>query len=121
LYSAASLILIYTAIAHLALFLNVRKRNTWTAGIIGIMMLFPIIAASILYISESTRPLSSIVQLFSPAAPFVILTSPSNVSSSVVLFAFAAQFILLVFLTFQLQRRLKSMGRSQAKNPAQVG
>jgi hypothetical protein len=121
LYSAASLILIYTAIAHLALFLNVRKRNTWTAGIIGVMMLFPIIAASILYVSEPTRPLSSIVQLFSPAAPFVLLTSPSNVSSSVVFFAFAAQFILLVFLTFQLQRRLKSMGRSQPQDPVAVG
>jgi hypothetical protein len=119
--SAASLILIYTAIAHLTLFLNVRKRNTWTAGIIGVMMLFPIITASILYISESTRPLSSIFQLFSPAAPFVLLTSTSNVSSSVVFFAFAAQFILLVFLTFQLQRRLKSMGRSQPQDPVPVG
>jgi hypothetical protein len=121
LYSAGSLILIYAAIAHLTLFLNVRKRKTWTAGIIGVVMLFPIIAASVLYISESTRPLSAIFQLFSPAAPFVILTSPSNVSSSVVFFAFAAQFTLLVFLTFQLQRRLKSMGRSQPQDPVRVG
>ncbi len=121
LYSAASLILIYVAIAHLALFLNVRKRNTWTAGIIGVVMLFPIIGASILYLNESTRGLSSIIQLFSPTAPFMLLTSPKNVSNSTILFAFAAQFIMLVFLTLQLQRRLKVLDRSQPKDPVQVG
>jgi hypothetical protein len=112
LYSAASLILIYTAIAHLALFLNVRKRNTWSAGIIGVLMFFPITAAAILYVNESTRGISSIVQLFSPAAPFVLLTSPNNVSDSTILFAFGVQSILLVFLTLQLQRRLKVIDRS---------
>jgi hypothetical protein len=116
LYSATSLIMIYAAIAHLALFLNVRKRNTWTAGIIGVVMLFPITAAAILYVSESTRGLSSIIQLFSPAAPFVLLTSPNNVSNSTILFAFAAQFILLVFLTLQLQRRLKVVERSRVQD-----
>jgi hypothetical protein len=135
--SAASLILIYTAISNLAIFLKVRKRNIWTAGIIIAIAFVPMTMASILSINESTKSLAKIIYLFSPAAPFIIMGDPSNtsgvadgaslfpgdtaksfgVADGTILFAFAAQFILLAFLTLQLQRRLKVVSRSQVRDP----
>jgi hypothetical protein len=118
--SAASLILIYTAISNLAIFLKVRKRNIWTAGIIIVIMFAPMTMASILSINESTKSLAKIIYLFSPAAPFIITGDTAKslgVDDGTILFAFAAQFILLAFLTLQLQRRLKIVGRSQVQDP----
>jgi hypothetical protein len=118
--SAASLILIYTAISNLAIFLKVRKRNIWTAGIIGAIMFAPITTASILSINESTKGLAKIIYLFSPAAPFIIAGDTAKsfgLADGTILFAFAAQFILLVLLTLQLQRRLKVVDRSPIQDP----
>ncbi len=122
LYSAASLILIYAAIAHLTLFLKVRKRNIWTTGILGMAMFLPIATASVLSIAEGTRGLGGIIALFSPAAPFVLFSEQSNPfmpSELIALGSFVVQFILLGLLTLQLQRRLKVTNRMpiQDKNP----
>jgi hypothetical protein len=118
--SAASLILIYTAISNLAIFLKVRKRNIWTAGIIIVIMFAPMTMASILSINESTKSLAKIIYLFSPAAPFIITGDTAKslgVDDGTILFAFVAQFILLAFLTIQLQRRLKVVSRSPIQDP----
>jgi hypothetical protein len=119
LYSAASLILIYAAIAHLTLFLKVRKRNIWTTGILGMVMFLPIATASVLLISERTRALSTIIFLFSPAAPFLLLSEPNDTfkpTDLIFLGVFVVQFILLGLLTFQLQRRLKVTNRLPLQN-----
>jgi hypothetical protein len=120
LYSAASLISIYAAIAHLTLFLKVRKRNIWTTGILGMVMFLPIATALVLLISERTRALSTIIFLFSPAAPFLVLSERTETfqpTDLIFLGTFIVQFILLALLTLQLQRRLKVTDRLPIQDP----
>jgi hypothetical protein len=120
LYSAASLILIYAAIAHLTSFLKVRKRNIWTTGILGGVMFLPIATGLILAISSGTRALSTIIFLFSSAAPFMLFSEPTNTfqpTDVIFLGVFIVQFILLILLTLQLQRRLKVINRSSIQDP----
>jgi hypothetical protein len=120
LYSAASLILIYAAIAHLASFLKVRKRNIWTTGILILVIFLPIATAFVLSIAESTRALSSLILLFSPGGLFMLFSDQSNPfkpAQLVILGVFAVQFILFGLLTLQLQRRLKVTDRSPLPDP----
>ncbi len=107
----ASLILIYTAIAHLGLFLNVRKRKLWIGAIVAGAILVPMLGAWLLSITHAPSELISFLLLFSPFAGMGIYQSVS-----VGIFAaFATQLAILAALTRQLQRKLQISGRSQTK------
>ena len=69
---AASLILIYTAIAHLGLFLKVRKRSLWILAIVGSMMILPVVVAYVLSPVHSPTGFAAVLLLFSPFAPIGI-------------------------------------------------
>jgi hypothetical protein len=108
---AASLTLIYGAIAHLVLFFKIKKRNLWIFGIIGSAMLLPLGAAMVLSPVGTPTGLAAILLLFSPFAPIGILT----LSGGTILGTFAIQLAMFGILTHQLQRQLKISGQSQTK------
>ncbi len=110
---AASLILIYAAIAHWGLFLNFanKKRNLWIVAIVSGVMLLPLVGGFVLSPNRTPTGLAAICLLFSPLAPIGIL----NLSGGTILATFAAQLALLAGLTRQLQRKLQITGQSQTK------
>ena len=108
---AASLILIYAAIAHLGLFLKVRKHNLWTVAILSIAIFLPLVAAFALSPVRTPTGLAAIVLLFSPFAPIGIM----SLAEGSILAAFTAQLVVFTALTHQLQRKLRTAGQSQSK------
>jgi hypothetical protein len=107
----ASLILIYTAIAHWGLFLNFKKRNLWIVAMVVGVMLLPLGCTFILSPSQTPTGIAAIVLLFSPFAPIGIF----NLAGGTILATFAAQLVLLSGLTYQLRRKLQVAGQSQTK------
>jgi hypothetical protein len=107
----ASLILIYAAIAHLGLFLNVRKRNLWIAAIVSVVAILPIVGAGVLSSASTPTGFAAILLLFSPLAPMGIL----QLAGWSILGTFAAQLAVFAVLTHQLQRKLQISGRSLSK------
>jgi hypothetical protein len=108
---AASLILIYATIAHLVLFLNVKKRNLWMMGILGVLITLPLGVALILSPNHAPTGLAGLILLFSPFAPVSIM----SLSGASILATFAAQLTILGILTHQLQRKLQIAGQSRSK------
>jgi hypothetical protein len=108
---ATSLILIYAAIAHLGLFLKVRKRNLWIIAGLLVAMFLPAVGAYALSPDRTPTGLSAILLLFSPFAPLGII----NLAGGSILATFAAQLGMFALLTRQLQRRLQISGQSQSK------
>jgi hypothetical protein len=107
----ASLILIYTAIAHLGLFLNVRKRNLWIAALVSGVAILPITGAIVLSPMGTPTGFAAILLLFSPLAPMGIL----QLAGGTIFATFAAQLAILAALTRQLQRKIEISGQSQTK------
>jgi len=108
---ATSLILIYTAIAHLGLFLSVKNRKLWIVALVGGVIFVPSLAAGLLSISHAPDELVSFLLLFSPFA-VVGIAQGAGVG---IFAAFAAQLAIFAALTRQLQRKLEISGRSQTK------
>ncbi len=108
---ASSLILIYAAIAHLGLFLKVKKRNLWIAAMLCGAAILPMVAAFALSPMSTPTGLAAILLLFSPLLPVGIL----NLAGGTILATFVAQLAMFAFLAGQLQRQLKISGRSQTK------
>jgi len=108
---AASMILIYAAIAHLGLFLNVRKRNVWIMAILGGVILLPLVGASILSPNRTPTGIAAIMLLFSPFASIGIM----QIGGGTILATFAAQLVMFTALTHQLKRKLQIVGQSQTK------
>jgi hypothetical protein len=110
-FLAASLILIYATIAHLGLFLNVKKRNLWIVGGLGGLMILPLFAAFVLSPDRSPTGFAAILLLFSPFASQGIY----QLGWGAILATFCAQVTILGALTRRLQRTLQIAGRSPSK------
>jgi hypothetical protein len=108
---AASLILIYAAIAHLCLFLKFKKRSLWIVAIVVGAMILPLVGAFALSPNHTPTGLAAILLLFSPFAPIGIM----QLAGSTILATFAAQLVMLGALTRQFQRKLQVSGQSQTK------
>lgn len=108
---AASLILIYAAIAHLGLFLNLKKRNLWIVAMVAGAMILPLVGAFVLSPNHTPTGFAAILLLFSPFAPIGIV----QLAGSTILATFTAQLVVLGALTRQLQRKLQVSGQSQTK------
>jgi hypothetical protein len=108
---AASLILIYAAIAHLGLFLKVRKHNLWTVAIVAGVIFLPLAAAFVLSTVRAPTGWAATLLLFSPFAGAGIL----QLAGGTILAAFTAQLVMFTALTHQLQRKLQIGGQSQTK------
>jgi hypothetical protein len=108
---ATSLILIYAVIAHLGLFLNLKKRNLWMVAVLGGLMILPLGVTYILSPIHSPTGIAAIVLLFSPFAPIGMM----GLAGGSILATFGAQLAILGILTRQLQRKLQISGQSQTK------
>lgn len=108
---ATSLILIYATIAHLVLFLNLKKRNLWMVAVLGSLMILPLGVTYILSPIHSPTGIAAIVLLFSPFAPVGIM----GLAGGSILATFGAQLAILGILTRQLQQKLQISGQSQSK------
>ncbi len=108
---AAALMLIYATIAHLGLFLKVKKRNVWIVAIVGGLTLLPLIGAYVLSPTRVPTGLAAIFILFSPFAPIGLC----QLSLGTIFASFVAQLGVFATLTHQLQRQLQISGRSQSQ------
>jgi hypothetical protein len=108
---AATLILIYGTIAHLGLFLKVKKQYVWIVAILGGLTILPLAAAIVLSPKQNPTGLAAIFLLFSPFASVGL----SQVSVVTIFTAFVAQLGVLTTLAHQLQRKLQISGRSQSQ------
>ncbi len=108
---AVSLIAIYAAIAHLALFFNFKQRKMWIIGGIGGAMFLPMVGALVLSPTHTPTGLAAMLLVFSPLAAMGI----SQLSVGTILAAFFTQVGIFAFLTRQLQRKLQQSGQSQTK------
>jgi hypothetical protein len=108
---AAALILIYAAIAHLILFLKVKKRNVWTLAIVGSATILPLVCAGVLSPGRPPTGVAALVLLFSPFAPI----GAFKLGLGTILTAIIVQIGVFATLTRQLQRQLQISGRSQSQ------
>ena len=108
---AAALMLIYATIAHLGLFLKVKKRNVWTVAIVGSLTILPLVGAYVLSPARVPTGLAAIFILFSPFAPAGLC----QLSLGTIFASFVAQLGVFATLTRQLQRQLQISGRSQSQ------
>jgi hypothetical protein len=111
---AASLIAIYAAIAHLALFFNFKQRKTWIIGSIGGAMFLPMVGAFVLSPSHAPTGLAAILLVFSPLAAIGVTQLPMGA----LVVSILAQLGIFSFLTRQLQRKLQQSGQSQTNRLA---
>jgi hypothetical protein len=111
---AASLIAIYAAIAHLALFFNFKQRKMWIICSIGGVMFLPMVGAFVLSPSHAPTGLAAILLVFSPLASFGIPQLPMGALVASIL----TQLGIFSFLTRQLQRKLQQSGQSQTNRLA---
>jgi hypothetical protein len=103
--------LIYATIAHLGLFLKVKKRNVWIVAIVGGLTVLPLIGAYVLSPTRVPTGLAAIFILFSPFAPIGL----SQLSLGTIFASFVAQLGVFATLARQLQRQLQISGRSQSQ------
>jgi hypothetical protein len=108
---AVSLIAIYAAIAHLALFFKFKQRKTWIIGCVGGAMFLPMVGALVLSPMHTPTGLAAMLLVFSPLAAIGIW----QLSAGTILAAFLTQVGIFAFLTRQLQRKLQQSGQSQTK------
>jgi hypothetical protein len=108
---AASLILIYAAIAHLAIFFRFKQRKTWTIASVGLAMFLPLLGALVLSPNRTPTGLAAILLLFSPMASMGIL----QLAGGTIFATFVAQLGIFAALTRQIQRKLQQAGQSQTK------
>jgi hypothetical protein len=113
-FVGVTLIAIYAAIAHLALFSNFKQRKAWMIGGVGGAMFLPMIGAFVLSPSHTPTGLAAMLLVFSPLASIGI----SQLSASTILAAFLTQLGIFALLTRQLQRKLQQSGQSQTKGLA---
>jgi hypothetical protein len=110
-FLAASLILIYAAIAHLAIFFRFKQRKMWTIASVGLAMFLPLLGALVLSPNQTPTGLAAILLLFSPMASMGIL----QLAGGTIFATFVAQVGIFAALTRQIQRKLQQVGQSQTK------
>ncbi len=100
-----NVILIYTAIAQILLFMSKSQRLLWVTGTLGTFIGLPMIIGALMHLEPLQIPL---LWLFSP---FPVLTL-INASATTIFLGFLAQLSILGLLTFQLTRQLQKAGES---------
>jgi hypothetical protein len=102
------LMMLYSSIAHWVLFWPVNNRPLWTTGIIGGLVMLPVIGASLISfgISSSRNPLFLL-------SPFV-WTSIEGVSGFVGLLILGLLCAVTIWVNMQVRKSLQKVGRSES-------
>ena len=103
-----NLILLYGVINQLILFLKTSKPGLWTTGVMGSVIVLPLVIGGILGIEPLKMPL---LLIFSP---FPVLTLV-NGSVTTIFLGLLAQFGVLGLISLQLTRKLQKAGESESK------
>jgi hypothetical protein len=104
---STALVVIYSAIAHWCLFWKVNQRHAWTVGIIGGLVILPVVFGALLNVSSSGN---NPAFLFSPFLWTSIKQVPGFVSVGVFLALLGA----MIWLNLRLWGVLKKIGRSES-------
>ncbi len=104
---STALVVIYSTIAHWCLFWKVNQRHAWTAGIIGGLVVLPLVFGALLNVNSSGN---NPAFLFSPFLWTSIRQVPGFISVGV----FLALFGTMIWLNLRLRRVLKKIGRSES-------
>lgn len=105
---STALVVIYSTIAHWCLFWKVNQRHAWTAGIIGGLVVLPLVFGALLHVNSSSGNNSAF--LFSPFLWISIKQVPGFISVGVFLALLGA----IIWLNLRLWRVLKKIGRSES-------
>jgi hypothetical protein len=105
---STALVVIYSTIAHWCLFWKVNQRHAWTAGIIGGLVLLPVMFGVLLNVSSNSG--NNPAFLFSP----FLWTSIKQVPGLISLGVFLALLGVMMWLNLRLWRVLKKIGRSES-------
>jgi hypothetical protein len=104
---STALVVIYSTIAHWCLFWKVNQRHAWTAGIIGGLVILPVMFGALLNVSSSSH---NSAFLFSP----FLWTSIKQAQGFVSVGVFLALLGVMMWLNLRLWRVLKKIGRSES-------
>ncbi len=105
---STALVVIYSTIAHWCLFWKVNQRHAWTAGIIGGLVVLPLVFGALLNVNSSSG--NNPAFLFSPFLWTSIKQVPGFISVGVFLALLGA----MMWLNLRLWRVLKKIGRSES-------
>ena len=105
---STALVVIYSTIAHWCLFWKVNQRHAWTAGIIGGLVVLPLVFGALLNVNSSSG--NNPAFLFSP----FLWTSIKQVPGFISIGVFLALLGAMIWLNLRLWRVLKKIGRSES-------
>ncbi|MEH2378547.1 MAG: ABC transporter permease subunit [Nostoc sp.] len=106
-----SIIMIYATIAQLILLLKTPKRSSWAIRTIGAAILLPPMILGFISISSQVSTVMSTVWLFS-TCPWAGIEGSGTTT---IFMAFLAELTVLVWLNFQLTKRVRLAGESATK------
>ncbi|MBD2364085.1 hypothetical protein H6G36_23350 [Anabaena minutissima FACHB-250] len=109
---AGTLAVIYAALTQLLLLMKNGQRLFWTNGVLGAVIILPVVALAILFSYPGNQ---TFLWLFSIAAPLVALSPPSGASAITSFFAIMGHTGILGLLLFQMTHQLKKVGESATK------
>ncbi|AFY36063.1 hypothetical protein [Calothrix sp. PCC 7507] len=110
---AGSLVMLYAALVQLTLLMKNQHRVFWSVGIVGAVIVLPVIIGAMFYSYSSHN---SFLWLFTIAAPILVISPEGKSLSAITLFiAILSHWSLLGLLIFQLTRKLRKAGESATK------
>lgn len=109
---AGSLVVIYAALTQLLLLMKNSQRLFWTNGILGAVIILPVIACAIFFSYPGNN---SLFWMFSVAAPLIALYSSTNISAATTCFAIIGHMVILSLLLIAMTRQFQQLGKSNTK------
>ncbi|HIK04223.1 MAG TPA: hypothetical protein IGS40_05845 [Trichormus sp. M33_DOE_039] len=109
---AGSLAVIYAALTQLLLLMKNGQRLFWTNGVLGAVIILPVIALAVLFSYPGNH---TFWWLFSVAAPIVALYPSGAASTMNALMAIMGHTGILGLMLFQITRQIKKVGESATK------
>ncbi|WP_066375594.1 hypothetical protein [Anabaena sp. CA = ATCC 33047] len=106
---AGSLAVIYAVLAQLLLMMKNGQRLFWTNGILGAVIILPVVALAMLFSYPGNQ---TFLWLFSIAAPLIVLYPSSGASAMTAFLAIMGHVGILGLFLFQMTRQLRRLGES---------
>ncbi|MGL5081826.1 MAG: hypothetical protein ACRC8A_10095, partial [Microcoleaceae cyanobacterium] len=103
-----SLIFLGASLTQLALMMKHRKRMVWAAGIVGTIVILPLIVLGVVSAQPHSVPLPFLFSVLS-------FSAIEHASMGAIAFAILSQWTVSVILNFQLHRHLRQAGASELK------
>lgn len=109
---AGSLAVIYAVLTQLLLLMKNGQRLFWTNGILGVVIILPVVALAILFSNPGNH---TFWWLLSVAAPLIALYPSGKLSAMTTFLAIMAHAGILGLMLFRMTRQLKQVGESATR------